>query len=300
MTMELDVSVFAVKHVAKNASSRSHSQLGSVAWKNRARASWVVERGQDDEDKVRYLFDNGASASADQSGRKFTLATFEGEEPKRIRTIPFFARMSEADFHEMAIPKRDGHTGDILSCGIVRVDWLGKSELTRADLIEMRNGPGAAPNEGSAKACAEWVKDRLSEGYAYLDMDVQKAAEGAGFSERQYREAKKNLKASNGLNSKQSGAAGSVWLVGFASTADLRTLTRGSLTVSQSRSLTEPPQGLREACEMPSAIDPQASRRPLAGSVRLRDCETVRLYAHSDAPEEIPPELLNNTGRLEL
>jgi hypothetical protein len=177
------VACVLVKHLNKSDSPNGGNLVsGSRAYVNASRAAFLVgpdpDGPEDGDDRVLVVVKRNLTTR--KRGLRFRAAPLSKGEQERVLGLPQAGGLSARD-------------QEALRGQLFRLEWLGETDATAADLARVRRGKDDdAAREGRAERAADWLVEFLKEG-PRPSAEVMAAGRAAGHSRNGLFEAKKLL-----------------------------------------------------------------------------------------------------------
>jgi hypothetical protein len=237
------VTVLIVKHFNKGATAKAaHKVSGGVGYVNAVRAAFVAV--PDPEDQERRLF----------LPLKYNL----GPRPSGLAYRTQALDQNEAESILAPFDHLEPEDRERLAQQLFRIEWLGTVETGADDAVNAFAKREQGPNK--VEKATDWLREFLAE-FAYPSDEVLSAAQAAGFTFDNVKEAKARLKP-EGLHSTCKGLRGA-WWNGFGK-PDVWTL--------------------RPTPRSPST--PHSPQSPQSG----KDADATRTYGNGSAPHSGTPQ----------
>lgn len=172
------LAIVMIAHVTKSTATAAVNRItGSAAFRDASRVVYVVGKDPQDDDRRILALAKANVPGLDKTSLAFSLCPLEGDDRAAVLAAPEFSDLSPAD-------------RDLMGDQLARVRPLGRVFLSADEAMGTEGGSGA----GTARNCATWLRERLGTEFAWPDEEVSRDATAAGFSERQFRRAKDQLK----------------------------------------------------------------------------------------------------------
>ena len=199
MAREEKIAVILIKHTPKgNTYTASHKFIGSAAWKNICRSSWLILPDQEQKDE-RMLFDVGSSLTSKQKAIRYAIRQPEQDRLNALKVHDAFVNQAEADRQRLLLR-------------LSEITFLGECDDDPDEF--MSRGTEGVASRVDTMDCKEWLKDRLGPEHAWVEKEIKTEAEKLGYSDYAYRTAKSILKRDGGLQTKARSFRGT-WYIAF-------------------------------------------------------------------------------------
>lgn len=191
------VSIILVKHLNKGVNAKAVNKVsGSTGYVNAVRAAFLIAPDPEDNDR-KFLLPLKFNIGSPPQGVVYRLQALDPDE----------AEAALADFNHLRPEDRQR-----LIEQMFRPEWLGRTDddpdAVMAQAARKERGPGRVDE------CAVWLEKFLAN-YAHPSDEIQKAAEAAGFTFDNLKDAKKKLKEGKGLHNSNKGRFQGKWWSGF-------------------------------------------------------------------------------------
>jgi hypothetical protein len=171
-----------IAHLTKSTTTAAVNRIvGSSAFRDASRVVYAIGKDQEDDNRRVMALVKANVPGLDKSSLAFSLQPVEGDDLAAVLNAPEFSELSPAD-------------RDLMGDQLARVVPLGRVLLDADEALGTDRGSGS--RESNSRNCAIWLRERIGTNYAWPDEEIERDAVDAGFTVRQFRRAKNQLKPS--------------------------------------------------------------------------------------------------------
>jgi hypothetical protein len=176
------LAIIMIAHLTKSTTTAAVNRIvGSSAFRDASRVVYAIGKDLEDDNRRVMALVKANVPGLDKSSLAFSLQPVEGDDLAAVLNAPEFSELSPAD-------------RDLMGDQLARVVPLGRVLLDADEALGTDRGSGT--RESNARNCAIWLRERIGTNYAWPDEEIERNAVEAGFTVRQFRRAKNQLKPS--------------------------------------------------------------------------------------------------------